>query len=103
MLNKDGTKLVPGRIFADPKPGESAATFQLDAEGLRAEEEQELQTVPAPRLVNPRMDLVDVVGADAMKAIEASGKIAFHAVGDTGDVNPKTAPDQTEDIDSMTS
>src|ERR1700760_1778961 len=101
MLNRDGTKIVPGRIFADPKPGDSAATFQLDAQGLRAEEEQELQTVPAPRLVDPRMDLADVLGSDAVKAIEASGKIAFHAVGDTGDVNPKTAPDQTEVIDSM--
>jgi Calcineurin-like phosphoesterase len=101
MLNRDGTKIVPGRIFADPKPGDSAATFQLDADGLRAEEEQELQTVPAPRLVDPRMDLADVLGGDAVKAIEASGKIAFHAVGDTGDVNPKTAPDQTEVIDSM--
>jgi hypothetical protein len=103
MLNRDGTKIVPGRIFADPKPGKSAATFQLDAEGLRAEEEQELQTVPVPRLVDSRMDLADVLGADAVKEIEASGKIAFHAVGDTGDINSNTARNQSEVIDSMTS
>jgi predicted phosphodiesterase len=103
MLNRDGTKIVPGRIFADPKPGKSAATFQLDAEGLRAEEEDELQTVPVPRLIDSRMDLADVLGADTVKEIEDSGKIAFHAVGDTGDINSNTARNQSEVIDSMTS
>jgi hypothetical protein len=92
----------PARVFADPRPGSTADTFQLDSNGLKPEEEEELQTVPRPRLVEPRMALAEVIGAQATDQIEQSGKIVFHAVGDTGDVRLSTARDQESVIDSMT-
>jgi 3',5'-cyclic AMP phosphodiesterase CpdA len=93
----------PDRVFADPKPGSTAQTFQLDTKGLSPEEEEELQEVPEPRLVEPRMALADVIGAAAVNQIENEKKISFHSVGDTGDVNMSTARDQESVIDSMTS
>ncbi len=91
------------RIFADPRPGSTAQTFQLDGEGLKPGEEEELLQVPPPRLVEPRMALADVIGAQAVEQITESKKISFHAVGDTGDVNQSTAPHQESVIDSMIS
>jgi 3',5'-cyclic AMP phosphodiesterase CpdA len=92
----------PARVFADPRPGSTADTFQLDSDGLKPEEEEELQEVPRPWLVEPRMALAEVIGSQAADQIEQSGKIAFHAVGDTGDVHLSTARDQESVIDSMT-
>jgi 3',5'-cyclic AMP phosphodiesterase CpdA len=89
------------RTFADRRPGSTEDTFQLDSKGLRSKEEEELQTVPAPRLLQPRMALADVIGAQAAEQISQSRKISFHAVGDTGDINSQTAPDQESVIDSM--
>jgi Calcineurin-like phosphoesterase len=88
------------RIFADPKP-ETVKTFQLDTGGLSPAEEEQLQAVPRPRLVESRMALADVVGGKAVEEIERAKKISFHAVGDTGDVNSRTAPDQAAVIESM--
>jgi 3',5'-cyclic AMP phosphodiesterase CpdA len=93
----------PARIFADPQPGATGETFQLDTDGLKPDEEEELQAVPQPRLVQPRIALADVIGASAVEQIEKAGGISFHAVGDTGDVKQSTAPDQESVIDSMTS
>jgi Icc-related predicted phosphoesterase len=92
-----------GRVFADPQPGATGETFQLDTEGLKPDEEEELQAVPTPRLVVPRMALADVIGAETVEQIKQAGKISFHAVGDTGDVHLSTAPYQESVIGSMTS
>jgi hypothetical protein len=75
------------RIFADPKPGVTPETFQLDSEGLSEAEEAQLQPVPAPSSEPPRMSLASVIGAEATALIENRRKIVFHAVGDTGAVN----------------
>ena len=49
----------------------------------------QLGPIPAPRTTAP-MDLASVIGAQAVQKIQNSGKIAFHAVGDTGGIhNPE--------------
>jgi 3',5'-cyclic AMP phosphodiesterase CpdA len=94
---------APARTFADPQPGDTGQTFQLDSEGLTPEEEAELHAVPVPRLVEPRIALADVIGGQAAAQITAARKISFHSVGDTGDVHLSTAPEQESVIGSMTS
>lgn len=90
------------RIFADPAPGPTADAFQLDREGLSPAEEAQLQEVPKPRTSPPRMALADVIGTAANEQIAKSGKIAFHAVGDTGAIKHVTAPDEQSVVDGMT-
>lgn len=47
--------------------------------------------LPPPTGLAPyRLSLDSVISADAMKLIESSGQIVFHAVGDTGGVNTPT-------------
>ena len=49
----------------------------------------QLGPIPAPRSTAP-IDLSSVIGAQAVQKIQNSGKIAFHAVGDTGGIhNPE--------------
>jgi 3',5'-cyclic AMP phosphodiesterase CpdA len=90
------------RIFADPKPGPTAETFQLDSEGLSPEDEAQLQPVPEPRISPPRMALADVIGTEANEEIVKRKKISFHSVGDTGAVHHSTAPDEQSVIQAMT-
>lgn len=39
--------------------------------------------VPRPWRNPPVMELAEVIGEDAVRQIEASGQLVFHAVGDT--------------------
>jgi 3',5'-cyclic AMP phosphodiesterase CpdA len=89
------------RIFADRKPVASAH-FQLDSQGLSPEEEALLLPVPTPRVSPPQMALADVIGTAANEAIVNTGKIAFHAVGDTGAVCRSTLPDEEAVTAAMT-
>jgi hypothetical protein len=91
------------RIFADPLPGATADTFQLDSGGLDPKEEALLEEVPPPRLSPPRMALAHVIGTAANEQIKESGKISFHAVGDTGAVECTMVPDEQSVADAMTS
>ena len=45
---------------------------------------------PATGLAPYRMNLDSIIDADTVKAIEKSGQLVFHAVGDTGGVNTST-------------
>jgi 3',5'-cyclic AMP phosphodiesterase CpdA len=49
------------------------------------------------------MALEDVIGSNALEQIKSARKIAFHAVGDTGDVHASTTRHQESVIGSMTS
>lgn len=52
---------------------------------------QPWRDLPAPTGTTPfHLSLDSVLSADAMKSIENSGKLVFHAVGDTGGVNTPT-------------
>ena len=77
-----------------PHPSDNAAYAQIDA--LNAAHKLNPLPFPAPRgLPEPRLTLAQVFGpnGDAIaKQIEASGRLVFHAVGDTGSVKgPETA------------
>ncbi len=80
-----------GRLFADPQPSPDEASFQVDNSSeayynsvyfLRHKED--LQPVPAPKVVQPKIDLNDVLGADFLQPSVDAKRIVFHAVGDTG-------------------
>jgi len=80
-----------GRLFANPTPGPDETSFQVDnSSGAYYESkeyehhEKEVQPIPAPRVAPPRMDIAEIVGGDSLQPIITSGRIVFHAVGDTG-------------------
>ena len=80
-----------GRLFAEPIPGADAIHFQIDNTSQQyfnspyyRQHKTQLQPVPPPRVSPPRIALADVMGQGASDAIQAAGRIAFHAVGDTG-------------------
>jgi Calcineurin-like phosphoesterase len=89
------------RVFGDPTP-DATNSYKLDSNGLEPAEERELQAVPTPRLAHPVIQLADVVGQQTIEQIVKSGKIAFHAVGDTGAGNVKVGTEpETSVADSM--
>jgi hypothetical protein len=45
-----------------------------------------LEAIPAPRMNPPVLDLGSVLPATAVSEIQASGKLVFHSVGDTGGI-----------------
>jgi hypothetical protein len=82
---------VHGRLFADPHPGPDETSFQVDNTSAEYYESpyyklhrEQIQPIPPPRVSPPRMDLAEVLGAEACSQIAAAGKIVFHSVGDTG-------------------
>jgi len=55
--------------------------------GVRAAHVEKALPLPPPRGAAPyRLDLADVLGAKAVEAIDAAGKLVFHSVGDTGGI-----------------
>ena len=82
---------VGGRLFADPEPSPDEVAFQVDNTSAQyytspyyLQHKDDLQPVPAPRMVQPRLNLGEVVGPEILDPIAAAKKISFHAVGDTG-------------------
>ncbi len=59
--------------------GDLAGDSKLQAEAV-------LEKIPAPRINPPVFDLTSILGTDAVAQIEASGKLVFHSVGDTGGI-----------------
>lgn len=43
--------------------------------------------IPVPQPVNCTLPLTAILGADRVNAIQASGQIVFHTIGDTGGIN----------------
>ena len=77
------------RAFADPDlTPDNFASFskqEIDADTQQKGLEQ-LEPIPAVRSTTP-MDLSAVIGANPTQAIQKSGKITFHTVGDTGGIH----------------
>jgi Calcineurin-like phosphoesterase len=85
---------VPAYRFGRPR---RSASEQL-AGGATRPPPQVFQPLPAPPGQPPyRLELKDVIGAEACSAIEQHGVLVFHAVGDSGGV---TAP-QPQQIVAM--
>ena len=84
--------MLPVRAFADPHLApanfSSFSKQEIDAD-TAAKALQQLEPIPAPRATTP-MDLASVIGTSAAQAIQKSGQITFHTVGDRGGVhNPE--------------
>jgi hypothetical protein len=80
-----------GRLFGETHPGADETTFQVDNTSAAyydspyyLHHKNQLQPLPPPRHLPPRINLTDVVDAPLLKRITQAGRIAFHAVGDTG-------------------
>ena len=97
-----------GRLFADPQPGPDETSFQVDNTSeqyynsayYRLHQSQ-LQPVPAPRVDPPRMQLADVLPEGTLTQIQSSGRITFHAVGDTGAAARRSIPNEAGVADAM--
>ena len=81
-----------GRAFGDPNltpDNFSSFSKQEISADTKAKGIEQLEPIPPARSTAP-MDLAAVIGAAATQAIENSGKITFHTVGDTGGIhNPE--------------
>jgi len=77
-----------GRAFADPDltpDNFSSFSKQEISADSAAKGIEQLEPIPPVRNTTP-MDLASVIGTDAADAIQQSGKIVFHTVGDTGGI-----------------
>jgi hypothetical protein len=83
----------PGtRLYAEPKPSPDETSFQIDNTSSQyynspyyLAHKDQVQPVPAPQSGVPAyLDLQDFIPSEVLDAINATKKITFHAVGDTG-------------------
>src|SRR5438093_1061835 len=83
----DGASNAQGRSYAVPH--QAARSQLIRDQGPRAA--QPFQSLPAPTGQAPyHLKLADVIGAQAVQAIEDAGALTFHVLGDTGGVkNPE--------------
>ena len=80
-----------GRLFGEQQAGADEVRFKVDNTSDQyynspyyKQHQDQILPIPAPRLKPPRMNLSDVLDDPFIRSIQAAGKIAFHAVGDTG-------------------
>jgi hypothetical protein len=96
--NPDGTLLLSQPQFAQPTPSPDPTQFTVphpsDAALYALVQKNLLQPIPAPNAANLTMTLADALGDQGpatVAAIQKSGQIVFHSVGDTGSVKgPET-------------
>jgi hypothetical protein len=78
-----------GRAFGDPDltPDNFSSFSQQEISADSAAKAiEQLEPIPPVRSTTP-MDLSMVIGANATQALQNSGKITFHVVGDTGGIH----------------
>ncbi len=82
-----------GRLYAEPQPGPGETTFRTDnnsstyySSPYYVAHKNAVQAIPAPTIAGapPNLDLANFAPPEVLAAVKASGKISFHAVGDTG-------------------
>jgi hypothetical protein len=83
--------LSPQPIFAQPKPSPDPSGFRDPVTDQGLQEVSSLGLVPTPRTgaTEPIVTLQEVYGTEGatrIQAIQQSGQIVFHSVGDTGSV-----------------
>src|SRR6202795_241412 len=79
-----------GRLYADPQPGPDEKKFREDNTSAAyynspyyLGHKDQVQPIPRRRS-GVALNLSDFIPQDVLNAIQATGKISFHAVGDTG-------------------
>jgi len=87
-----------GQFYADPQPGPDEIKFREDNTSSAyynspyfLAHKNQVQPIPRRRS-GVALNLTDYIPQEIVKAIQAAGKISFHAVGDTGSCQSKTAP-----------
>src|SRR5690348_7431872 len=87
MANLIGPK---GQLYADPQPAPGEISFREDNTSEQyytspyyLAHKSQVQAIP-PRRNSLPLNLADFVAPAVARAIQAGGKISFHAVGDTG-------------------
>jgi hypothetical protein len=80
-----------GQLFAEPQPGPDEQGFRQDNTSSAyynspyfLAHKNQVQQIPRPRVVPPRLNLADFIPPEVAAAIKSAKKISFHAVGDTG-------------------
>jgi hypothetical protein len=81
-----------GRLYAEPKPSPDETSFQQDNVSSQyynspyyLQHKSQVQPIPPVRPgAPPNLDLQDFIPQEVEDAINAAGRITFHAVGDTG-------------------
>lgn len=91
-------------VFGQPHPSPDPTGFKNPVTDQKDQEIKKLEPVPKPRdgAVEPVLTLAQVYGdqgAAKMQAIQQSGQIVFHSVGDTG--NPSGPQTQSLVADKM--
>jgi Calcineurin-like phosphoesterase len=99
-----------GRVFAEPKPVSDGPWTANDSDSFFSSQYYDKNAVTAipplrdnagvgdPSVV---VNLSDIIGEDAVKAITSNGKTVFHAVGDTGAVTSTKFDDDEIPVANM--
>lgn len=74
--------------FYDLTPANTSPARPADAAPIAAFTESKLEPIPKPKRSPPEMNLAEIIGTAGSAAVQSSGKIIFHAFGDSG--NPGT-------------
>lgn len=74
--------------FYDLTPANTSPARPADAAPIAQFTESKLEPIPKPKRSPPEMDLAEIIGNGGSAAVQNSGKIIFHAFGDSG--NPGT-------------
>ena len=74
--------------FYDLTPANTSSARPADAAPIAAFTQEKLEPIPKPVRSPPEMNLRDIIGNAGSDAVQKSGKIIFHAFGDSG--NPAT-------------
>jgi hypothetical protein len=85
--------------FYDLTPANTSPARPADAAPIAQFTASKLEPIPTPRHSPPEMTLGEIIGDPASATVEHSGKIIFHAFGDSG--NPATQTQETVS-DAMT-
>src|SRR5246127_1055633 len=90
-----GSAATPQPVFAQPTPSPDPTGFKHPVTDQSEKEIAKLEPVPQPAdgAVEPVLTLAQIYGSAGVAksaAIQKSGQIVFHAVGDTGSVEGPT-------------
>src|SRR5690349_4081797 len=100
---KAGRAATPIYRFAHPfydlTPANTSPARPADAAPIADFTASKLEPIPKPKRRPPEMDLGEIIGTAGSVAVQNSGKIIFHAFGDSG--NPAT-DNQEQVSDAMT-
>src|ERR1700761_8452564 len=83
-------------FFTNVPPSERGADFSEFGSRMTDWVQQALGPITSPRTATSVLELSDVIGADAIQEIQATGQMRFHAVGDTG--RPRGSGGSQEDV-----